>query len=904
MESLSQAASIRRSLFSSDEARHKYIHHIMREIHLTLKTGAGQTKLQVSGNFHEFCRMLSKFRSTFQMSEMCSFSEFEPWIATVGEFSSRAIHSWKWSPNSIPYILTFWSKMVSSISSAEQSKQELIQNITVDLSRAYVKSRLECAQAAIDGEVDDPLESEEELVTGLEMFATVTRTKYVDSGRYILQEFKDQFQKYRETIQAASTMAGTTSPTLGSSEFKERLLMVEMKLTWLVYIIAACIGGRISYQSTAEQDQVDGELACEVLGFIHQLQIWTSQRPSYLATPDAHLYVQSSIIYFYLQFRSTYIGEDSSKSVKVYALLTERWGLNTPNQVLDIIMNSSLVNLRSNGDPEWKKQEDMLTVRTLKLYTNLASGLVYSSVKYIRKLDTTKVLLSNHSPSEFRFLSAAKKSSDTAVSRCRMNYYTMLSRVLFAEDNVDADFWRFVKPWEIALDQVTLALEGGGDLSEEDIRLILLGLFKDLRGFVISITNRKQYTLFFDWFYPAYTPIVRRAIEIWPHDELGIAILRFWHEFVNNKSNRIAFDSSSPNGILLFQETSSILFIYGQHLLSRPLSRAGSLWTEKYKGIMLYFNVLSASLSGKYVNFGVFKLYGDKALERILDIFFQLMLAIPVDDIIAYPKLSTAYYTVLDVFVCDHMMGLPMIPHPVLAYMFRALGEIIIPQSLDTVCCSLACSSIDKICSFVVNWMIKDKIRKDDEQEELHRNAGSPDPNGRPGSGSNSQRSSVEISRGPPHSGSSTNGLVIGPGSRPVSKRRQQQQQQQKETHWLVEYLMTHKDILSYLFLALFHSVAFENRSNYWSLSRPLLGVVLLNREFFVEYTNNLIQSQLPDRQEKLQLAVNALMEGIEFSLLTQTRDRFTQNITAFKRECAQMTLMSASGHFDDDRML
>lgn len=83
----------------------------------------------------------------------------------------------------------------------------------------------------------------------------------------------------------------------------------------------------------------------------------------------------------------------------------------------------------------------------------------------------------------------------------------------------------------------------------------MLGIFKDLRGFVSSITNRKQYTLFFEWFYPAYTPIVVRAIEIWPHDELGIAILRFWHEFVSNKSSRVTFDSSSPNGILLFRET-------------------------------------------------------------------------------------------------------------------------------------------------------------------------------------------------------------------------------------------------------------------------------------------------------------------------------------------------------------
>lgn len=193
-------------------------------------------------------------------------------------------------------------------------------------------------------------------------------------------------------------------------------------------------------------------------------------------------------------------------------------------------------------------------------------------------------------------------------------------------------------------------------------------------------------------------------------------------------------------------------------------------------------------------------------------------------------------------------------PHPVLAYMFQALADIIQPQSPDTLCSTLACSAIDKMCTFVINWMLKDKIRKDEDQEDLLQRNGSPDPNARHllnsnGSADNSQRSSVDLTRGPP---GSSNG-------RPVSKRRQQQQQQQQETHWLVEYMMSHKDILGYLFMVIFEVVAFENRSNYWSLSRPLLGLVLLNREFYVEYTNNFIQSQLPDRQESVQKAVSAV---------------------------------------------
>ncbi|KAF9197727.1 Ran-binding protein 17, partial [Haplosporangium sp. Z 27] len=889
MESLSQAASIRRSLFSSDDTRHAYIHHIMQEIILTLKSGAGQNKLQDAGNFHEFCRMLSKFRSTFQLTEICEFKDFEQWISLVGEFTTRGFHSWKWSPNSVPYLLTFWSKMVSSISSAKQSSQDYIQRITVDLSRVYLKSRMECAQASIDGEVDDPLESEEELISTLEMYVTVARSKYVESGQYVVRELKDLLKKHMGLIQTVTS--GANSPSLGTNAIKEQLLVVEMQLTWLVYMIAGLIGGRISYQSTSEQDQMDGEMASEVLGFIHQLQMWSAQRPLFIASADAHLYVQSAIIHFYTQFRSSYIGEETSKSVKVYTILNERWGLSGPNQMLDAIMNSSLGNLRSSNDPDWRKQEDQLVIRTLRLYTQLASG--YSSVKHIRKLDTMQALLKNHNSSDFRFLSPTSKSFDTAVARCRMNYYAMLSRVLFAEDNVDADFWRFVKPWELTLDQVMLAFEGSSDLGEEDIRLILIGIFKDLRGFVSSITNRKQYNLFFDWFYPAYTPIVQRAIEIWPNNELGIVILRFWNEFASNKSSRVVFESSSPNGILLFRETSNILYTYGQSILNRPLSSSGARWLEKYKGIMLYFSVLSASLSGKYANFGVFKLYGDKALDQVLEVFFSLMLAIPVEDMISYPKLAGAYFSMIDIFVTDHIVGLPMMPHPVLGYIFRALGEVVILQNPDTTFSSLACSAIDKVCTFVLNWMMKDKIIKDDAQEELLSN-GSPILNST-SSPNNSQRSSIDLARGPPNSGN---------GGRPMSKRRLQQKQQRQETHWLVDYLLTNKEVMNYLFLVLFQVVAFENRSNYWSLSRPLLGLILLNRDFYVEYTNSFVQNQLSDRQEQVQTAVNNLMDGIECNLSTLNRDRFTQNVTTFRRECAQMTLMVIDSTSEDNGMI
>lgn len=95
MECLSQAASIRRSLFSGDDSRHAYIYRFMQEIMQTLTSAAGQNKLQDLGNYHEFCRMLSRFKMTYQLSEVCSYKDIQQWLSAVGEFTAQGFLSWK-----------------------------------------------------------------------------------------------------------------------------------------------------------------------------------------------------------------------------------------------------------------------------------------------------------------------------------------------------------------------------------------------------------------------------------------------------------------------------------------------------------------------------------------------------------------------------------------------------------------------------------------------------------------------------------------------------------------------------------------------------------------------------------------------------------------------------------------
>jgi hypothetical protein len=68
----------------------------------------------------------------------------------------------------------------------------------------------------------------------------------------------------------------------------------------------------------------------------------------------------------------------------------------------------------------------------------------------------------------------------------------------------------------------------------------------------------------------------------------------------------------------------------------------GDPYATKYKGIWVALTVLQRALAGNYVNFGVFELYGDRALADALDVAVRMSLSIPLADIMAFRKVSRA----------------------------------------------------------------------------------------------------------------------------------------------------------------------------------------------------------------------------------------------------------------------
>lgn len=153
--------------------------------------------------------------------------------------------------------------------------------------------------------------------------------------------------------------------------------------------------------------------------------------------------------------------------------------------------------------------------------------------------------------------------------------------------------------------------------------------------------TRRHFVLFFDWFYAEYSSILLRAVEAWSPDPIVNSALSFYAEYVHNKSQRLSFDVSSANGILMLKDASQIICQYGSHLLKQQITDESQKYELKYKGVIHCFSIMAKCLGGRYINFGVLWLYQDKAINDVLDMIIQLMLSIPIDDLLVLRQFTS-----------------------------------------------------------------------------------------------------------------------------------------------------------------------------------------------------------------------------------------------------------------------
>lgn len=112
----------------------------------------------------------------------------------------------------------------------------------------------------------------------------------------------------------------------------------------------------------------------------------------------------------------------------------------------------------------------------------------------------------------------------------------------------------------------------------------VIGLARDIRGVAFACNMKSAYLMLFDWLYPSFLSLFQKAVQvrfirllpmkiaklrnfsqIWYADpDVTTPVLKLMTELCQNRSQRLQFDVSSPNAILLFKEASKIICEYGR----------------------------------------------------------------------------------------------------------------------------------------------------------------------------------------------------------------------------------------------------------------------------------------------------------------------------------------------------
>ncbi|KAL2895725.1 Ran-binding protein 17 [Bienertia sinuspersici] len=226
---------------------------------------------------------------------------------------------------------------------------------------------------------------------------------------------------------------------------------------------------------------------------------------------------------------------------QLYVRLSELLGLHDHLLVLDIMIQKFAKNLKFCSE-----RQEVLRL-TLSLFLEMTTG--YGMGKFLLKLDTIKYITSNHSA--------------------------------FVDlESIPDPLFR-----------------------DETVKCALVGLMRDLRGITMATSSRKTYGFLFDWLYPAHIRLLLKAVATWADCpevnyqlvlQVTTSLLKFIAELVQNKAQRLTFDQSSPNSILLFQEVSKVLVAYGSRVLTLPSQK--DVYRTKYKGIWVSLTILTKGM--------------------------------------------------------------------------------------------------------------------------------------------------------------------------------------------------------------------------------------------------------------------------------------------------------------------
>ena len=687
MQVLVQLSSLRRSLFATDETRNQFLLSLLVGTVAVMKQSQ---RLAESDSYLHFCRLLGRLKANYQLAELVKMDVYSEWIGLLASFTDSSFTNYETCENGIHYLLSLWSRLTVSIPFMRGDMPTHLNVLVPRIFRSFVTMRLSGIQKlVVEGgaeEIFDELTMEEQMRN----LPTLARLNYVDSAGLVVAAFGPTAENYQKATESCNAPF---------------IRLYETQLAWLIHIVASLVSSQAQPGSDIDASEaLDAELVARVFRLIQVIEFRQTSQAAVPVQPALAL----AMIKFFTDIRRQFIGNTDSISrpsalqkhdadpfdmdgggppegrrtestdPPIYARLAVHLGPVTQGMLLSSILTKVVADLKyfSNNAAVIKE--------CLALLADLSSG--YNSSKLMVCLDITRAIISSHGVDNFPFM------SQPVNFKARTVFYGTLSRLVFAESNLDL-FEPFLQPFERTFAQ----LHAQADMRTELSQSLGIGLLRDMRGVVRATCNNKTYSLFFDWFFPSHWETLLRLLDsCWDLPAVVIPFLRLLSELVFNKSQRINFDVASPNGLLLFKETSKCLLMYGTRILTIVDRPVNDLYKERYKGLSLVMLVLSRALSGGFCPFGVFALYQDGALSASIDIAVKIILFMQ-NNYEAYPKVSKIYYGLLEIMFRNHTPLMAELDARVIQFLLTSLVEGV--QHHDVTQSSLAATALDHIFS-------------------------------------------------------------------------------------------------------------------------------------------------------------------------------------------------------------
>ena len=604
-------------------------------------------------SLHEFCRLIARLKANVQLHELIRIDNYSLFIEKLFRFTVdqmlnvHAARPFHLSPNTLHYILSFWSKIIAYLSynstltdSDDSTTLHFLDVYVPQIVVFYVQSRLEALNTN-DTLYAELFENEQTvLLQQLDMISVMARVDYAKSCALLCNCIDDVARQYQQASHSET---------------------VERRLTFLVYALGGAIGANTVTLSSSvmsnedEQDLYDGEFIVRVLQLMSFIQQRTASETQGQQTSNPALTttattdrlqltpyserLELAILYFFEQFRKQYIG-DHGRTNKVYRVLLTHLGIADEDQLLAIYVKKLFTNL------QYSIITDRLIERTVTCFNDLCYG--YQSVRKLVKLDPIQYFIGNHPQELFPFLTVTSlqhsptetKMSNSSWSRLRTTFYAIIGRMLMYEfryedeDDEDERIDKFMLPFtnkcrrlvEIFRDYPEISTNNVPQwmnkipfntslASLDEIQSSIIGLVRDLRGLCSTLVSKHAYESFFNWLYPSFLPMFLKAFDIF-YDRADIynPMLKFFHELTFNRQDRLIFDSTKANAYLLFRQTSNLLYLFQNKTIPQitntvPETDQTLFYKSKLKPIITSFKIIQASLAGKALSTSSLSLY-------------------------------------------------------------------------------------------------------------------------------------------------------------------------------------------------------------------------------------------------------------------------------------------------------